>query len=64
MNGGGGKTWDIDSWMLDIFPTIRSDGLIVLDRHWLLRSSLLQLRGLDGDVLNELIDSSEHPVVS
>lgn len=57
------KTWDVYSWMLDIFPTIRGNEFIVLD-HNCFTSLLLNLRELNVDISNKFIDSFQHSVVS
>ena len=57
------KTWDVYSWMLDVFPTIRGNGFIVLDRNCL-TNFLLDLRKLNVDISNEVIDSFQHSIVS
>jgi hypothetical protein len=60
---GARKTWDVYSWMLDVFPTIRGNEFIVLDRNCL-TSFLLDLRKLNVDISNEGIDSFQHSIVS
>jgi len=57
------KTWDVYSWMVDVFPTIRGNEFIVLDRNCL-TSFLLCLRKLDGDISNDIADSFQHSIVS
>jgi hypothetical protein len=57
------KTWDVYSWMLDVFPTIRGNEFIVLDRNCF-TSFLLGLRKLNVDISNEVIDSFQHSIVS
>lgn len=61
------KTWDVYSWVLDIFPTVRGNGIIVLDRNFnrnSFTSFLLDLRRLNVDISNKFIDSVQHSIVS
>lgn len=53
---GRENTWDVYRWMLDIFPTVRSNGFVFLDRNCL-GSFLLSLRILNVDLSDEVIDS-------
>ena len=55
------KTWDVYSWMLDVFPTVRGNGFIVLDRNCF---TSLNLTRFNVDISNKFIDPLQHSVVS
>lgn len=57
------KTWDVYSWMLDVFPTIRGNKFIILDCNCF-TSFLLDLRKLNIDISNMFINSFQHSIVS
>lgn len=59
----GKCTWDIDSWMIDVFPAIRRDGLVVLDRNGIL-NFLLGRRSINVDLCHESCRSVQHSLVS
>lgn len=60
---GGENTWDVYRWMLDIFPTVRSNGFVFLNRNCL-GSFLFGLGTLNVDLSDEVIDSFQHSIIS